>query len=158
MEDFDGVFFDGFGFWKALIVVEVNKICGPVILASLSAFRAVSGEVSYFPTLEACIRCISCGGHVALEVILGAISLIPVRVLSSSEVIPSVIPLVVSSGWGPVPVYIHGNWGVVHPSGSIGRIILRGTLSLGTRVIPLGAQLLRGEASEVSISSEYVSK
>jgi len=120
LEDFNGVFLCNLRFREALTVVEVDEVGGSVVLTALSAFRAVSGEVSYFSALEACIRCISCGGRVALKVVLGAVPLIPVRVLSSLEVIPSVIPSVVSSGWGPVPVYVHGNRGVVHPPGSIG--------------------------------------
>ena len=52
LEGFDGVLFDGFHFGKSLAIVEVDKIGGSVVLTSLSAFRAVSGEVSYFSALE----------------------------------------------------------------------------------------------------------
>ena len=55
MEGFDGVFLDGFYVREALTVVEVDEVGGSVVLASLSAFRTVSGKVSYFPTLEASI-------------------------------------------------------------------------------------------------------
>ena len=119
MEDFDGVFFNIFDFWEALIVVKVDKICGPIVLASLSVFRAVSGEVSYFSALETGVRLVSRGGRVALEVSLRAASLIAVGILPSAEVVASVVSSIVSSRWCPVPVYVHGNWGVVHPSGCI---------------------------------------
>ncbi len=158
MEEFNGVLFYSLRFWETLAVIEVNEVGCSIVLSSLSVFGTVSGEVSYFSALEAGIQGVSGGGRVALEVILWAVSLVPVRVLLSSEVIPLVIPLVVSLGWGPVPVYIHGNWGIVHPTGSVRRIILRGVLSLGTRAVPLGTRLLRDEASEVPISSEYISE
>ena len=78
--------------------------------------RAVSGEVSYFSALEAGVRLVSCGGRVALEVALRAVSLIAVRILPSAEVIAPVVPSVISSRWCPVPVYVHGDRGVIHPS------------------------------------------
>ena len=53
MEGFDGVFFDGFRLGESLVVVKVDKVGGPIILASLSAFRTVPSEVSYFSALEA---------------------------------------------------------------------------------------------------------
>jgi len=56
LEGFDGVFFDGFCFWETLTVVEVDEVGGLVVLASLSAFRAVPSEVSYFSALEAGVR------------------------------------------------------------------------------------------------------
>jgi len=93
-----------------------------------------------------------------LEVILWSIPLVAVGVLSSSEVVSSVVPPVVPSGRCPIPVYVHWDRGVIHPTQSIGRIILWGVLSLRARIVPLGAWLLRGKASEVSVSSEYVSE
>ncbi len=53
LEDFDGVFFDGFSFGEALTVVKVDEVGGSVVLTSLSAFRAIPGEVSYLSALEA---------------------------------------------------------------------------------------------------------
>ncbi len=120
LEDFNGIFFDGFSFWESLIVVKVDEVGRSIVLSSLSAFGAVPSEVSYFSTLETGVRGVSCGGRVALEVILQSIPLVSVRTLSSAEVIPSIVPPVVSSGWCPVPVYVHWNWGVVHPAGSVG--------------------------------------
>ena len=119
MEEFNGVFFYGLGFWKALAIVEVDKVGRSVILASLSVFGAVSGEVSYFSALETGVRLVSRGGRIALEVALRAVSLIAVRVLSSAEVVASVVPSVVSSSWCSVPIYVHWNWGIIHPTGSI---------------------------------------
>ncbi len=94
LEGFDGVFFDGFCFRESLAIVEVDEIGGPVVLASLSTFGTISGEVPYFSTLEASVRLVSRSGHVALEVGLRAISLIAVGVLPSVEVIASVVPSV----------------------------------------------------------------
>ena len=119
MEGFDRVFFDGFHLGESLAVVEVDEIGGSVVLTSLSAFRTVSGEVSYFSALEACVRLVSRGGRVPLEVTLRAVPLIAVGVLLSAEVIASVISSVISSCWRSVPVYVHGNWSVVHPSRGI---------------------------------------
>ena len=116
MEDFNGVFFDGLRFREALAVVKVDKVGGSIVLASLSAFRAIPSEVSYFSALETGIRGVSCGGHIALEVILWSVPLVAVGVLSSSEVITSIVPSIVSSGWGSVSIYVHGDRGVVHPS------------------------------------------
>ena len=101
------------------VVVEVDQVGGSIVLASLSAFGAVSSEVSHFSALEASVRGVSCGGRVALEVILWSIPLVAVGVLSSSEVIASVIPPIISPGRGSVSVYIHGDRGVIHPSGSV---------------------------------------
>ncbi len=53
LEGFNGVFFGDVGFGEALIVVEINEVGRSVILASLAAFWAVPGEVSYFSALEA---------------------------------------------------------------------------------------------------------
>ena len=53
MKGFDRVFFDGFRFRESLAIVEVDKVGGPIVLASLSAFGAVPSEVSYFSALEA---------------------------------------------------------------------------------------------------------
>ena len=55
LEGFDGVLFDGFHLGESLAIVEVDEIGGSVVLTPLSAFRTVSGEVSYFSTLEACV-------------------------------------------------------------------------------------------------------
>ena len=85
------------------MTVEVNEVGRSIVLSSLSAFGAVPGGVS-------------CGGHVALEVILWSIPLVAAGVLSSSEVIASVIPSIVSSVRSSVSIYIHGDGGVVHPS------------------------------------------
>ena len=87
-----------------------------------------------------------------------AIPLVAVGVLSSSEVISSIVSSVVPSGWCPVPIYVHWDWGVVHPSGRVRRVVLWHVLSLRAIVIPLGVWLLGGKGSEVSISSEYVSE
>ena len=116
LEGFNGVLLDGFYFRKPLAIVEVNEVGGPVVLASLSAFWAVPREVSYFSALEAGVRLVSCSGCVALEVALRSISLIAVGVLSSAEVIASIVSSVVSSRWCPIPIYIHGDWGIVHPA------------------------------------------
>ncbi len=119
LKGFDWVFFDRFRFGESLAIVKVNKVGGPIVLASLSAFGTVPGEVSYFSALETGIRGVSCGGRVALEVILWSVSLVAVGILSSPEVIASVVSSVVASGWCPVSVYIHGNWSVVHPTRSV---------------------------------------
>ncbi len=119
LEGFDRVFFDRFRFRESLVVVEVDQVGGPIVLASLSAFGAVPSEVSYFSALETGVRLVPCSGRVALEVTLRTVPLIAVGVLSSAEVIASVISSVVPSGWCPVSVYIHGDWGVIHPSWSI---------------------------------------
>ncbi len=71
----------------------------------------------WFP--ETGVRLVSCGGRVALEVTLRTVSLITVRVLSSTEVIASVVPSVVSLGWCSVPVYVHRDRSVIHPTWSI---------------------------------------
>jgi len=57
---------------------------------------------------------------VSLEVVLWTISLIPVGVLSSSEVIASVISSVIPSGWRSISVDIHQDWSVIHPSRGVG--------------------------------------
>ena len=62
---------------------------------------------------------ICCSSRVALEIVLRAISLITVGILSSAEVVASIVPSVVSSRWCLVPVYIHGDRGVVHPTRSV---------------------------------------
>ena len=116
MEDFNGVLFDGFCFGEALAVIKVDEVGGLVVLAPLSAFGAVSGEVSHFSALEAGVRRVSHSGCIALEVALRAIPLVVVGVLSSVEVIASVVSSIVSSGWGPVPIYVHRDWGIVHPT------------------------------------------
>ena len=120
MKDFDGVFFNDICFREVLVVVEVDEIGCSIVLSSLSAFGAVPSEVSHFSALEAGIRGVSCGGRVALEVILWSIPLVAVGVLSSPEVIASIVPSIVSSGWSPVSIYIHGDGGVVHPSRGVG--------------------------------------
>ena len=125
MEGFDGVLFHGLGFGEHLVVVEVNEISHSIVLASLATFRAIPSKVSYFSALEACVRRISCGGRITLEVILRAVSLISVGILPSSEVISSVVPSVVSPGWCPVSVDIHRDQGVIHPSRGVGQVVLR---------------------------------
>jgi len=120
LEDFDGVFFYGFCFREALVIVEVDKIGGSVILASLSAFRAVPGEVSYLSALEAGIGRVSGGGCIALVVILGAVSLVSVGILSPSEVVTSVVSSIVPASWSSVSIDVHGDRGIVHPAGSVG--------------------------------------
>ena len=115
LEGFDGVFFGNLGFREGLVVIEVDEVGCPVVLASLAALWAVSCEMPYFSALEACVRLISRGGCVALEVALRSVSLIAVGVLLSTEVIASVVP----PGWCPVPIYVHWDQGVVHPTGSI---------------------------------------
>ncbi len=116
LEDFNGVFLYGLCFWEALAIVEVNEVSRSVVLSSLSAFGAVSGKVSYFSALEAGVRGVSCGSRVALEVILWTVPLVLVGVLSSAEVIASVVSSVIPLSRHPIPVYIHRNWGVIHPS------------------------------------------
>ncbi len=116
LKGFDWVFLDRFRFGESLVVVEVDQVGGPVVLTSLSTFRAVPSEVSYFSALETSVRLVSCGGRVALEVTLRAVSLIAIGVLPSAEVVASVVPSVVSSRRCPISVYIHGDWGVVHPA------------------------------------------
>ena len=115
LEDFNGIFFDGFSFWESLIVVKVDEVGRSIVLSSLSVFGAVPSEVPYFSALETGIRSISCGSCIALEVVLRAIPLISIGVLPSTEVISSVVPSVVSSGRCPVPIYVHRDRGVVHP-------------------------------------------
>ena len=68
-----------------------------------------------------------------MEIVLGAISLVAVIVsLSSSEVVPTIVSLamVVSSCRSPIPIDIHRDQGIVHPSGGIGQIVLGCGLSL----------------------------
>jgi len=120
LKGFDGVFFGGVDFEESLTVVEIDEIGRSVVLSALAAFRAVSGEMSYFSALEAGVRRVSCGSRVALEVVLWAVSLISIRVLPSAEVVPSVVSSVIPSGWCPIPIYVHGDWGVIHPAGSVG--------------------------------------
>ena len=91
-----------------------------------------------------------------MKVTLQAIPLIPIGILSSPEVIASVVSSVVPSGWRSVSINIHGDWGVVHPLRGIGQIILGCVLSLRARVVPLGTLLLRGISSEGSISSKHI--
>jgi len=119
LEGFDGIFFEGFCFREPLIIVEVDKVGGSIILGSLSAFGAVPGEVSYFSTLKTGVRLISCGGRVALEVILLTVPLIAIGILSSAEVIAPIVSSIVPAGWRFVPVYIHGDRSVIHPSWSV---------------------------------------
>ena len=103
-----------------MVVIKIDEVGGSVVLASLSAFWTISGEMSYFSALETGVRLISCGGHVALEIVLRAVPLIAIGVLPSAEVVASVVSSVVPSRWCPVPIYIHRDGGVVHPSGGIG--------------------------------------
>ena len=87
-----------------------------------------------------------------------AIPLISIGVLSSLKVVSSIVPSVVSSGWCSIPIDVHGDGGVVHPSRGVGRVILRHVLSLGTIVVPLRAWLLGSKGSKIPVSSEYVSE
>ena len=119
MEDFDGVFFNNVCFGEALAIVEVDKIGCSIVLSSLSAFGAVPGEVSYFSALETGIRLVSRGSRVALEVVLRTVPLIAVGVLSPAEVVASVVSSVVPSCWRPVPIYVHRDRSVVHPTRGI---------------------------------------
>ena len=93
-----------------------------------------------------------------MEVVLQAIPLVPVGVLSSPEVVASVVSSVVSSSWCPVPVDIHRDRGIVHPARGIGQVVLRRILSLGASAVPLRVLLLRDKGSEVPIPSKYVSE
>ena len=93
-----------------------------------------------------------------MKVALQAIPLIPIGVLSSPEVVAPVVSSVVPSGWCSVSINVHGDWGVIHPSRSVRRVILGHVLSLRASIIPLGTWLLQGESSEGSISSEYISE
>src|SRR6266478_4083354 len=72
----------------------------------------------------------------------------PLLAQVSLLVVSSVIP----SGWCPVPIYVHRDWGIVHPTGSVRRVILWCVLSLGAVVVPLRAWLLGSEGSKISIS------
>ncbi len=119
MKGFDGVFFGGLRFRESLGIIEVDEVGGSIVLASLSTFGTVPGEVPYFSALETGIRLVSCGGCVALEVTLRSVPLIAVGVLPSAEVIASVVSSVVSSRRRPISVYVHGNGGVVHPTRGI---------------------------------------
>ena len=119
LEGFNGVLFDRFHLGESLIIIEVDEVGSSIILAPLSAFRAVSSEVSYFSALKTCVQRVSHGGRIALEVVLRAVPLVSIGVLSSAEVISLVVSSVVPLGWCPVPIYVHWDWGVVHPAGSI---------------------------------------
>ena len=116
LEGFNGVLFGGFHFGESLTIVEVDEVGGSIVLTPLSAFRAVPSVVSYFSALEAGVRLVCRGGRVALKVVLRAVPLIAVGVLLSTEVIASIVSSVVSSGGRSVPIYIYGDWGVIHPS------------------------------------------
>ncbi len=154
LEDFDWVFFISVS--EVLVVVEVNQVGRSIVLAIWATFWTISGKMPHFSTLEAGIGRVSYSSGVPLEVVLWVVSLISVGVLSSLEVIASVVSSVVSSGRRSIPVNIHWNWSVIHPSRGIRRVVLRCVLPLGAGVIPLWALLLRGECSEGSVSSEYV--
>ncbi len=123
LEGFDGVFLYGIGVVIALIVIEVNQVSGAIILVPLLTFWVVSGEMSYFSALEACIRGVSDSGSISLVVVLGTVPLIVVVVPLPSEVaalvvsLASIIPL--SSSRCSVSIDIHGNRGVVHPAWGI---------------------------------------
>ncbi len=119
LEGLDRVFFYSLCFREALVIVEVDEVGGPIVLASLLAFRAIPSEMSYFSALEACVRRVSHCGHVALEVVLRAVPLITVGVLSSAEVAASIVSSIVPSCWCPVPIYVHRNRSVVHPAWSV---------------------------------------
>ena len=66
-----------------------------------------------------------------------AIPLISIGVLLPSEVIASVVPSVVSSGWCPVSIDVHRDGRVVHPSRGIRRVVLGCVLPLRAGVVPL---------------------
>ncbi len=119
LEDFDGVFLGNVSLGEVLIIVKVDEVCHSVILTSLATLRAVPSEVSYFSALKTCVQRVSHGGRIALEVVLRAVPLVSIGVLSSAEVISLVVSSVVPLGWCPVPIYVHWDWGVVHPAGSI---------------------------------------
>ncbi len=129
-------------------------------------FRAVPGEVSYFSTLKTCIWGIPSSGSVPLEVVLGSVALVLVRVPLSAKVIilvvssTMVVPL--SAVWCSIPVNVHGDQGVVHPSWGIWQIVLGRVspvgwlwviLSLQAWIVPLWPLLLRSKSTEVFIPS-----
>ena len=116
MEGFNGVFFKGFHLGESLAIIEVDEISSSVVLTSLSAFRAIPGEVSYFSALETGVRLVCCGSCIALEATLRSVPLIAIGVLPSAEVVASIVSSVVSPSRRPVPIYIHGNWSVIHPA------------------------------------------
>ena len=96
-----------------------------VVLIVWTAFWAVSGEVSYFTTLEASVRRVPSGGSISLGIVLVLAFLVAVRIPLSPEIVVAVIislTVVVSLSTVrcPVPVNVHGDWGVVHPSWGIG--------------------------------------
>ena len=93
-----------------------------------------------------------------MEVVLWAVSLIPVGVLPSTEVIASVVSSIVPSGWCSIPVDVHWDRSVVHPLGSIRQVVLGCTLSLGASVVPLRALLLGSKHSKVPVPSKYISE
>ncbi len=120
LEGFDWVFLIGVSVDEALVIVEVNQVGCSVVLIVWVTFWAVPSKVSYFSALEAGVRRVPSSGGIPLEVVLGPIPLVSVGVLSSTEVIASVIPLIVSLGWHPVPINVHWNQGVIHPSRGVG--------------------------------------
>ena len=89
----------------------------------LSALWAVPSKVSYLSALEARVQGVPGSSSVPLKVVLGAIALVAVVVPLSAEVVTMVVSLsaIVSlpSGRCSVLINVHGNWGVVHPSGSV---------------------------------------
>jgi len=123
LEGFNWVFFNDVGIGITLIVVEIDQVGCPIILITLVAFWAVSGEVSYFSTLEAGVQGIPSGGSVPLRVVLGSVPLIAVRVPLSMEVIALIVSLAMviplSVVWCSVLINVHGDRGVIHPSWSV---------------------------------------
>ncbi len=80
---------------------------------------AVSGKVSHFSALKACVRRVSGSGGISLKVVLGSIALIAVGVPLSMKVVALIVFLAVvvslSTVWCSVLVDVHGDWSVVHP-------------------------------------------
>ena len=99
---------------------------------------------------------VPCGCRISLKVVLWAIPLIAIGVLPSSEVVASIVSPVVSLSWCPVPVDIHWDRSVIHPSQSVRGIVLWCALALWVGVVPLGSLLLGDEGSEIFISAEYI--
>jgi len=90
-----------------------------VVLIALAAFWAVPGIVPFFSTLEASVQGIPCSGGIPLRVVLASVALIAVVVSLSAIVIAAIVVLAavvpLSTGWRPVSVDVHGDWGIVHP-------------------------------------------
>jgi len=120
LENFYWIFFVDVSVGEGLIVIEVDQVSRSIILVVWAAFWTVSGEVSYFSTLEAGVGRVSGGSGIPLKVILGSVSLVPIGVLPSMEVVASIVSSVVSSGRRPISVDVHWDGSVVHPSRGVG--------------------------------------